>query len=147
MIVEGQRRFVRQVLTSGLAATQDRIVNRNILLNPGDPLSQPKMVETQRRLYDLGIFSAVNMAIQNPEGDTQSKYVLYQMDEAKKYSIATGFGAQIGRIGGGNSLDAPAGKAGFSPRVSFDVSRLNFRGLGQTVSFRSRFPASTRCSC
>src|SRR5262249_36926174 len=39
---------------------------------------------------------------------------------------------------GGSSLDAPAGTAGFSPRVSFDVSRLNFRGLGQTVSFRSR---------
>jgi len=37
------------------------------------------------------------------------------MDEAKKYSIATGFGAQVGRIGRGNSLDAPAGTAGFKP--------------------------------
>jgi len=138
VISEGKRRFVRQVLTSGLVTTHDRIVNRTIELNPGDPLSQPKMVATQRRLYDLGIFSAVNTAIQNPDGDTQNKYVLYQMDEAKKYSIATGFGAQIGRIGGGNSLDAPAGTAGFSPRVSFDVSRLNLRGLGQTVSLRTR---------
>jgi outer membrane protein assembly complex protein YaeT len=137
-ISEGQRRFVREVLTSGLVTTHAQLVNRNILLNPGDPLSQPKMLETQRRLYDLGIFSAVNTAIQNPDGDTQNKYVIYQMDEAKKYSIATGFGAQIGRIGGGSNLDAPAGTAGFAPRVSFDVSRLNFRGLGQTLSFRSR---------
>jgi outer membrane protein assembly factor BamA len=82
-IVEGSRRFVRQVLTSGLSTTQDQLVNRNILLNPGDPLSQPKMVETQRRLFDVGIFSAVNMAIQNPQGETQNKFVLYQMDEAK----------------------------------------------------------------
>jgi outer membrane protein insertion porin family len=138
VIVEGQRRFVRQVLTSGLTITQDRIVNRNILLNPGDPLSQPKMVETQRRLYDLGIFSAVNMAIQNPQGDTERKYVLYQMDEAKRYSIATGFGAEIARIGGGTDPNYPAGKAGFSPRVSFDVSRINFRGLGHTLSLRTR---------
>ena len=138
VISEGQRRFVRQVLTNGLVATRPRLVNRNILLNPGDPLSQPKMIETQRRLYDLGIFSQVNTAIQNPSGDTQNKYVIYQMDEARKYSIATGFGAQIGRIGGGNNLDAPAGSTGFAPRVSFDISRLNFRGLGQTVSFRSR---------
>jgi outer membrane protein insertion porin family len=137
-ISEGQRRFVRQVLTSGLVTTQAQLVNRNILLNPGDPLSQPKMVETQRRLYDLGIFSEVNTAIQNPGGDTQNKYIIYQMDEAHKYSIATGFGAQIGRIGGGNYLNAPAGTAGFAPRVSFDVSRLNLRGLGQTLSFRSR---------
>ena len=138
VISEGQRRFVRQVLTSGLVTTQAQLVNRNILLNPGDPLSQPKMVETQRRLYDLGIFSEVNTAIQNPDGDTQNKYVIYQLDEANKYSIATGFGAQIGRIGGGTNLNAPAGTAGFAPRVSFDVSRLNFRGLGQTLSFRSR---------
>jgi outer membrane protein insertion porin family len=137
-IVEGPRRYVRQVLTSGLITTQDGLVNRNILLNPGDPLSQPKMVETQRRLYDLGIFSAVNMAIQNPQGETQNKYVLYQMDEAKKYSIATGFGAEIARIGGGTNPDYPGGKAGFSPRVSFDASRINFRGLGHTISFRSR---------
>jgi len=137
-ISEGQRRFVRQVLTSGLVTTQAQLVNRNIRLNPGDPLSQPKMLETQRRLYDLGIFSEVNTAIQNLGGDTQNKYVIYQMDEANKYSIATGAGAQIGRIGGGTSLNAPAGTAGFAPRVSFDVSRLNFRGLGQTLSFRSR---------
>jgi outer membrane protein insertion porin family len=137
-ISEGQRRFVRQVLTSGPVTTRAKLVSRNILLKPGDPLSQPKMLETQRRLYDLGIFSEVNTAIQNPDGDTQNKYVIYQMDEANKYSIATGVGAQIGRIGGGSNLDAPAGTAGFAPRVSFDVSRLNFRGLGQTLSFRSR---------
>jgi outer membrane protein insertion porin family len=138
VISEGQRRFVRQVLTSGLVTTHVQLVNRNILLNPGDPLSQPKMVETQRRLYDLAIFSEVNTAIQNPDGDTQNKYVIYQLDEANKYSIATGFGAQIGRIGGGTNLNAPAGTAGFAPRVSFDASRLNFRGRGQTLSFRSR---------
>jgi outer membrane protein insertion porin family len=138
VITEGERRFVRQVLTSGLHITQDRIVNRQILLNPGDPLSQPKMVETQRRLYDLGIFSAVNMAIQNQQGETQKKYVLYQMDEAKRYSISTGFGAEFARIGGGTNLNYPAGKAGFSPRVSFDITRLNFRGLGQTLSLRTR---------
>ncbi|MEO7649153.1 MAG: POTRA domain-containing protein, partial [Bryobacteraceae bacterium] len=138
-ITEGERRFVRQVLVSGLDTTQPAVVNRNILLNPGDPLSQVRMVDTQRRLYDLGIFARVNMAIQNPEGDNQNKYVLYQVEEAKRYSVTSGLGAEIARIGGNQaSLDSPAGKAGFSPRVSLDLSRLNFRGLGHTLSFRSR---------
>jgi len=48
----------------------------------------------------------VNTAVQNPEGETQNKFILYQMDEAHRYSIATGLGAQIGRIGGGSSLSA-----------------------------------------
>jgi outer membrane protein insertion porin family len=79
------------------------------------------------------------MAIQNPEGENQRKYVVYDMEEAKRYSIAAGFGAEIARIGGSQtSLDSPAGATGFSPRVSLDVSRLNMLGLGQTLSFRSR---------
>jgi len=138
-IQEGPQRFVRQVVTSGLKTTQPGLVNRNLLLNPGDPLSVTRMAETQQRLYDLGIFARVNVAIQNPEGDTANKYVLYQMDEANRYSITGGLGAEVGRIGGDQtSLASPAGSAGFSPRVSLDLSRLNFRGIGHTVSFRSR---------
>ncbi len=36
-----------------------------------------KLTASQRRLYDLGIFSRVDAAIQNPEGDEPTKYVLY----------------------------------------------------------------------
>lgn len=136
---EGRRTFVRQVLVSGLETTQPSLVNRNLSLNPGDPLSQIQMGETQRRLYDLGIFARVNMAVQNPEGDTEYKYVLYQMEEANRYSLSGGIGAEIARIGGSQtSLDNPAGSAGFSPRLSLNVGRLNFRGLGHTVSVRTR---------
>jgi len=98
------------------------------------------MLETQRRLYDLGIFAKVQTAIQNPDGVENSKYVLYQMEEARRYSMNIGFGAEIGRIGGGvTTFDAPAGTGGFSPRVSLGVSRLNLFGLGQTLSLQTRF--------
>jgi outer membrane protein assembly complex protein YaeT len=139
-IKEGSRRFVRQVLVSGLQTTQPQLVNRRILLNPGDPLSQTRMAETQQLLYELGIFARVNVAIQNPEGELREKYVLYQVDEANRYSLTGGLGAEIARIGGNQaSFENPAGAPGFSPRISLDFSRLNFRGIGHTVSFRSRF--------
>jgi outer membrane protein assembly factor BamA len=97
------------------------------------------MADTQRRLYDLGIFAQVNMAIQNPEGQAQYKYVIYDIDEAHRYRIDTGLGAEIARIGGSEtSLDTPAGSPGFSPRVSFNVTRLNLLGLGHTVSLQTR---------
>ncbi len=140
-ISEGKRQFVRQVLASGLHTTTPGLVYRSFLLNPGDPLSPVRMADTQRRLYDLGIFAQVNMAIQDPDGDTERKYVLYDMEEARRYSITGGFGAEIAQIGGSQaatSLDNPGGAAGFSPRVSLDVSRINFLGLGRTLSFRSR---------
>ncbi len=133
----GRREYVREVLIGGLEATRPQLVNRRILLNPGDPLSQSRMIETQRRLNDLGIFAKVDVAVQNPDGDEPAKYVLYQLEESKKYSLAGGLGFQVARIGGGTtSFDSPAGEAGFSPSASLDLTRLNFRGLGHSVSVR-----------
>ncbi len=138
-INEGARLFVREVVISGLEATHPWVVNRRISVNVSDPLSQAQILETQRRLYELGIFAKVDMFIQNPEGRERNKLILLQTEESRKYSVAAGFGAELARIGGGQtSLKSPAGEAGFSPRASFDVSRLNLFGRAHTVSLRSR---------
>ncbi len=134
----GRKKYVRAVLVSGLFTTKPKLVNDRMELHSGDPLSLAKETDTQRRLYDLGIFARVDTAIQNPDGDEDRKYVLYQIDEARRYSFTFGIGAQLGRIGGGvTSFDAPAGTTGFAPRGSFGVSRLNFLGLGQTLSLNT----------
>ena len=119
VIHEGQQEFVRDILISGLHSTRESLVDSNLQLKPGDPLSPTAMRDTQHRLYDLGVFARVDTAIQNPDGDTQDKYVLYDMEEARKYSITTGFGAEFGRVGGcSECLEAPAGQNGFSPDFS-----------------------------
>ena len=99
VVHEGGQQFVRQVLISGNRVTRSRLINQNITLSPGDPLSPTAMTDTQRRLYGLGVFARVDAAIQNPDGDTDRKYVLYNLEEARRYSLAVGFGAELGRIG------------------------------------------------
>ena len=139
VIHEGQQEFVRDILISGLQNTRRSLVDRNMLLKAGDPLSPTAMRESQRRLYDLGVFARVDTAIQNPDGDSGEKYVLYDMEEAHKYSTATGFGAEFARIGGCSTcLEAPQGQTGFAPDFTLDVSRLDLWGLGQSLSFRGR---------
>jgi outer membrane protein assembly complex protein YaeT len=133
----GTQRFVRDVLVGGLVTTKPRLVFNRMELHPGDPLSLAKDTDTERRLYDLGVFARVDTAIQNPDGKEASKYVLYELDEARRYSVNVGVGAEFGRIGGGYTLDAPAGAAGFSPRLTLGVSRLNFDGLGHIISLQS----------
>jgi outer membrane protein insertion porin family len=134
----GKREYVRQVLVSGLKRTKPRLVNDRIKLEEGDPLSLTKITDTQRKLYDLGIFARVNTAIQNPDGDESNKYVLFQLEEASRYSMTLGVGAQLGRFGTATtSLNDPAGAPGFAPSVSLGLSRINFLGLGQTVSLNS----------
>jgi outer membrane protein insertion porin family len=139
LIHEGQRQFVRQVVYTGNTVTQDRLINRALTLNPGDPLSPTQITDIQRNLYDLGVFAKVDAAIQDPDGDTDEKYVIYNLQEARRYSADVGVGAELGRIGGCDTcLDAPAGATGFSPRVSLDVSRNNLWGLAHSISLRTR---------
>jgi outer membrane protein assembly complex protein YaeT len=136
---EGRRNFVREVLISGLKTTRRDLVTSRLLVAPGDPLSQSSIVETQRRLYDLGIFAKVDVAVQNPEGRERNRYVLLQAEEAKRYSLNFGVGAQLGRIGGGaNSFDAPAGTTGFSSRFQVGLTRSNMFGLAHTASATAR---------
>jgi outer membrane protein insertion porin family len=140
VIREGRQQFVREVLITGNHTTRSQLINRNITLSPGDPLSPTEMTDIQRRLYSLGVFARVDTAIQDPEGETDSKYVLYNLEEARRYSMAVGFGANLGMIGGCRTcFDAPAGTPGFSPRVSFDIARNNLWGLTHTLSLRTRF--------
>jgi outer membrane protein assembly complex protein YaeT len=144
---EGNEESVREVLINqgALKTTRPSLVYRNLHLNPGDPLSPTAITETQRRLYDLGVFSRVDTAIQNPDGESSRKYVLYEMEEARRYSFAVGLGAQLTRIGGCTTcLDAPAGQTGFSPRVSLDFTRSDLWGLAHSISLRTRISTLER---
>ena len=138
-ITEGTQQFVRQVVYSGNRYTRAQLIDSQLELNPGDPLSPAKITDTQRRLYDLRVFERVDAAIENPDGDLTKKYVLFDLNEARRYSFAVGFGAEFARIGGCQTcLDAPAGETGFSPRVSFNASRNNLWGLGHSLVLDTR---------
>jgi outer membrane protein insertion porin family len=136
-IEEGQRVYVDRVLVSGLEHTRPSIVDRDISLKPNDPLNQLSMLDSQRRLYDLGIFNQVDMAVQNPDGSAEHKNLQFELTEAKRYTFKYGFGVEIGT--GVNSAQgtSPQGQTGASPRVSFDVTRTNFRGKDDSIIFKS----------
>ncbi len=72
----GNQRYVRNIFISGLETTESRLVVNRIELKEGEPLSLLQQTDSQRRLYDLGIFARVNTAIQNPQGNEEFKNVL-----------------------------------------------------------------------
>lgn len=140
-ITEGERQYVRGVLIAGDTITRPKVIEREITMKPGDPLSSVEETTIQQNLYNLGIFARVNTAIENPDGTAAHKYVLYDFDEANRYTLTLGVGAQIGAFGtpSSTSLAAPGGTTGFSPEFSADLSRLNFLGLGHTISLRTNY--------
>jgi outer membrane protein insertion porin family len=140
VVTEGPQQFIRDVEISGLKTTRESLVDKTLDVHKDDELSPLKINSAQKQLYDLGVFAKVNTAIQNPEGETDYKYVLYDFEEANRYVLSVGLGAEVANFGGTTSdLSAPGGSTGFSPRFSADLSRLNFRGLGQKVTLHTRF--------
>jgi outer membrane protein assembly complex protein YaeT len=145
-ITEGPQEFVNRVIVSGLQHTKSFIVDRELEVHSGAPLSQSDMLNTQQRLYDIGVFNEVNVAVQNPQGTERDKNVVLQVDEAKRYTFNYGFGLEVQTGDPGATCKnlpnqaacQPQGRMGVSPRVSFDVTRLNFLGRDYTLLFKSR---------
>jgi outer membrane protein insertion porin family len=137
-IHEGQQLFVDQVIVSGLHFTRPFVVQRELLVNPGNALSQNDMLRTEQRLYDLGIFSQVETAVQNPDGVEPAKNVLVEVREAKRYTFTYGGGFEFQTGQPSPNSPTPLGATGVSPLVSLGVTRLNFRGRDHTLTFDSR---------
>jgi outer membrane protein assembly factor BamA len=158
-VSEGSRVFVDRVLVSGLNYTRPYVVRRQLQASPGAPLDQLGLLDSQRSLYDLGLFNEVQMAVQNPEGKAPYKNVLFQLSEAQRWTFKYGLGFEV-QTGGQpanvvNTAPAPGvhppkdtvpkGPAGTnpqsgttaSPSVNLELSRINFRGRDDTVSLKT----------
>ena len=146
VVTEGTQEFFNRVIVSGLENTKRFVVDRELEVHTGAPLSQADMLNTQQKLYDVGVFSEVNVAVQNPQGAERNKNVVIQVAEAKRYTFTYGFGLEVQTGSAGTDCKdlpnpaacQPAGRTGVSPRVSFDVTRLNFLGRDYTLAFKSR---------
>ena len=131
----GEQVIVDQVFMAGLNHTPFYRAARN----PDQARRSParSIWNTQKKLYDLGIFSQVDTAVQNPESNEREKNVLVTVQEAKRYTFDYGVGLefQTGQPSSGNNQ--PEGDTGVSPRVSFGLTRLNFRGRNHTVNLKA----------
>lgn len=133
-ITPGRQLKIQRVAILGNKYTRTGVVQRQLSLQPGQPLSQEKMYDSQRRLYDLGLFNSVQIAPQNPAGAETEKTLLVNVEEARRWTLGYGFGLDVQRLGTGS----PQGQFGVSPRLSLDVTRINVGGRDQTFSLRSR---------
>jgi outer membrane protein insertion porin family len=136
-IHEGEQFFVYQLFVDGLYHTRAGVARREMRVQPGAPLSQQAMLESQRRLYDLGLFKQVDTAIQNPEGTESRKNVLVTAHEADRYTFDYGVGFEFQTGQPSIGTNQPLGATGVSPMVSFGVTRINVGGRHQTLTMRT----------
>src|SRR4029077_9570121 len=65
-IQEGPQTRARRILINGYEHTRPGVIRREIRIEPSEPLRQGEVVESQQRLYNLGVFNRVTIEPQNP---------------------------------------------------------------------------------
>jgi outer membrane protein assembly factor BamA len=112
------------------------VISREVGIKAGEPLSEGTVVETQRKLYNLGIFSRVSVAPQNPDGEEKDKTMVVMVDEARRYTFAYGLGFEVQRLG--SSTSATSESLSFAPRVTLELTKANLTGRADSLSFKAR---------
>jgi outer membrane protein insertion porin family len=135
-IEEGQQRRVRRILETGYVHTRPGVIRREVRVTPNAPLRERDVVDSQRRLYNLGIFNRVTIEPQNPTGTDTNKDIVVLVEEAKRYTIAYGGGFEVQRLA---SSTNPAGsEVQAAVRGIFEISKLNVSGRGDSLSLKLR---------
>lgn len=135
---EGPQTIVDHVLIVGNTRTKTQIIQRELLLRPGQPLGLDDLAESQRRLSSLGLFRRVRIA-DVAHGSGGRRDVLVTVEEASATTIEYGGGVEGSRL---LRATGPGGEAeedfAVSPRGFFDIGRRNLFGKNRSVNLYTR---------
>jgi outer membrane protein insertion porin family len=135
-IQEGPQTRARRILISGYEHTRQGVIRREIRIKPNEPLRQGEVVESQQRLYNLGVFNRVTIEPQNPNGTNPDKDIAVLVEEAKRYTVAYGGGFEVQRLA--STTNPTGGQVQAAPRGIIEVSKLNLTGRADSLSFKLR---------
>ena len=151
-IYEGPQVYAGDVVTLGRVQTQQRLINRDIAsITPEQPLTETQLLTAESQLYNhTGVFDWAEVDPRRHITTQTKEDVLVKVHEARKNQITYGFGFELINRGG----SVPSGTVAlpnlppiglpstfttsqttfFGPRGTFQYTRNNFRGKGESLS-------------
>ncbi|MEO1834345.1 MAG: outer membrane protein assembly factor BamA [Akkermansiaceae bacterium] len=129
-ITEGRRYRVGKVNIQGNTVTQDKVIRREVPMQPGEPYNSVDEDTTSRRLKNINYFDGVQVS-GSPSTQAGYRDVNLLVNEKKTGSIS--FGA------GFSSIDSIVGYLNLE-QTNFDISNPKgfFRGAGQRFGMQLR---------
>jgi len=149
-ISEGPQVKTATIITEGRQHTRQSLIDKRLRLSSGEPLSENAMLSAESRLYNLDIFDWAEVDPKRAITDQTHEDVVVKVHEAKRNSIVYGFGFQVFNRGGNIPSGTvvvpgipPVGlpsnfvtsqKTFWGPDGTFEYTRRNMRGLGETFT-------------
>ncbi len=150
-ISEGPQVTTATIITDGRQHTQQSMINKQIKVSSGKPLSQNALFSSESHLYNLGIFDWAEVTPRRPITDQNQEDVVVKVHEGKRNSIVYGFGFQVVNRGGSVPSGTvvvpgipPVGlppnfrtseKTFWGPDGTFEFTRRNLRGRAESFTF------------
>jgi outer membrane protein assembly factor BamA len=150
-ITEGPKVIIDSVVTLGARATKQSLIDQTVKLKTEAPLREDELLLAENRLYKLGIFDWAEIDPRRTITTQNEEDVLIKVHESQQNEIRYGFGFEV--INRGGSIPSgtvalpgipptglPSGfrtsqKTFWGPRGTFQYTRRNFRGLGESITF------------
>jgi outer membrane protein insertion porin family len=135
-ITEGQQTIVDHVLITGNVQTDQRVIQRELLLQQGKPLGQEDLIESQRRLGALGLFRRIRIEELSHGGALSD--VLVTVEEAAATTFSYGGGLEAARLLRESAEGQAQERLEIAPRGFFDVGRRNLGGKNRSADLYTR---------
>lgn len=134
---EGVLAHVRSIAIRGNTRTRDKVIRREIALNPGEILNEVQAERSQRRLENLGYFESVRFFELPAPSDPGQRDVIYEVKEKStgQFMIGAGF----------SSVDKIVGFAEIT-QANFDLFNWPYFSGGGQKARASVEAGSTRTS-
>jgi outer membrane protein insertion porin family len=122
-IIEGKQARVNEINISGNTKTAERVIRRQLLLNPGDVFLRPRLIRSLREVFSLGFFQGPPEPQVKPANDEGDIDITLKVQERQtgQFRLGAGF----------SSLNSISGFIG--------VAETNFLGKGQRVGLDWEF--------
>ena len=135
-IEEGEQITVDRILINGNVRSSVDSIRREMTLQPGSPMSDDAIIDSQRRLAATGLFRRVRIT-ELPRTGASTRDVLVEVEEAEATTISYGGGFEMGR----RLSDRDGGldeRLDVAPRGFLDISRRNFWGKNRSATLFGR---------
>jgi len=151
-IEEGPQVKANNIISIGKIHTHEALIAKETQpIQPGEPLSERKILESESRLYTTGVFDWADVNTRQQITTQEQAQVIVKVHESRRNTMLYGFGYEF--VNRGGSL--PTGTVALpglppvglpstfktsqqsfkGPRVNFEYTRINVRGKAETLTF------------